>query len=156
MTLKLLAILGLGLSSSLTLAQNIKPQDDTEAKTYEQLRQQENLKKRFPLDIRLTISALNGNPVSQVDKPIITFIKSGQRISGFGGCNSMGGDFRLTPRQMRFGPLSFTTNACLDEAKKLELAIFKAIQFATHWTPAGHNSITLHGKAGTVTFKPAF
>jgi heat shock protein HslJ len=129
---------------------------DSQPKTFEDARFQEDLKRRFPQDIRLTVKALNGQSVNQEDKPVITFQKAGQLMQGFGGCNTVSADFRLTPRQIRFGPVSFTTKPCSEDTKKTEIAIFKAIQFATHWTPEGHNSFTFHGKAGKITFGPAF
>lgn len=131
--------------------------NDSEPKTYEDLRRAQDLQRRFPQDIRLTFKALNGQPVLTDDKSVITFNKGSLRMSGFGGCNSVSADYRLSPRQMRFGPLSFTTTGkCSEAARKQEIAAFKAIQSATHWTPDGHNSITLHGKASKISFGPAF
>lgn len=156
MTKILTVLLLLFCSNSFAQTQNPKLIDDSEPKTFEQLRQQENLKKLFPLDIRLTVVALNGNSVALDDKSVFTFLKAGQRLQGFGGCNQVSGDYRMTPRQLRFGPLNFTEFKCSEQGKKNEVAVFKAIQFGTHWVPNGHNAFTIYGKAGNVSFKQAF
>jgi heat shock protein HslJ len=130
--------------------------NDVEAKTFKEYREQQNLLKRFPQDLRLTVSTLNGQEINASDRPILTFTKTGLRITGFGGCNTVGGDYRLTPRQIRFGNLSFTTKTCGEGTNKQEILIFKAIQFASHWKPVGHNSVTLMGRAGNITFVQAF
>jgi heat shock protein HslJ len=138
-------------------AQNEAPPiNDAPPRNFKEAREQQDLQKRFPLDMRLTVTALNGKEVTLSDKPVLTFSKASQRLSGFGGCNQVGGDYRVSPRQVRFGPLSFTTKKCGDDATKQEIAIYKAIQFSTHWKPVGINRITLTGQAGNVTLAPAF
>ncbi len=98
---------------------------------------------------------MNGKTLTAAERPVIQFAES-YRMTGFGGCNSVNADFRIQVRSLRFGPLNFTTNKCDAEIEKLELTIFRALQFAETWKIVGNRTIEVGGKAGTLVLGPAF
>ncbi len=118
-------------------------------------REELNLIRLFPTNERLAVQSFNGKPLGLADRPVFTMTDA-QRMTGFGGCNSVSADFRLVPKAIRFGPLSFTTNKCGPEVDKTELAVFRAFQFAETWKPAGPRMISISGRGGTVVLAPAF
>lgn len=114
------------------------------------------LYQRFPTGTRLAVVSVNGRRPVAPDRPSFTFSAS-WRMSGFGGCNPVGADYRRQgPSDIRFGPLNFVERRCGGEIDRQERAIFWAIQGANRWRPHGLRGMTLTGVRGTVTFEPAF
>ena len=58
--------------------------------------------------------------------PRIEFLREG-RMSGFTGCNMMGGTWRLEGSQIRFGPISATKRGCLGPEGDVEKRVLAAL-----------------------------
>jgi heat shock protein HslJ len=114
------------------------------------------LYQRFPADIRLAVTSVNGQRPVASDRPIFTFTGN-LWMSGFGGCNPVHADFRRPGiSDLRFGPLNFVEKRCGQPVDRQERAIFWAIQGANKWRPHGTRGMVLTGVRGTVTLEPAF
>ncbi len=58
-------------------------------------------------------------------------------VSGFGGCNSFGGDYEVDGDQITFGQLASTLMACPEPQMSIETEYLAALQSATTWSIDG-------------------
>jgi heat shock protein HslJ len=72
---------------------------------------------------------------------------TGNRISGFGGCNSFSGDASVSGASLTLGPLAATQMACIGEAGSVETAYFAKLGMAASFT-ATTESLTIFDRAG--------
>jgi heat shock protein HslJ len=117
-------------------------------------RAEQAILRSFPAGERLVVISLSGRPPVSSDRPQFTF-SSAFRMSGFGGCNPVGADFRVGVRDIRFGHLHFVERRCSPEIDRYERALFIAIQSANQWRATGRRGLTLSGRRGTVVFGSA-
>ncbi len=77
------------------------------------------------------------------------------RVSGSGGCNSYGGDYKAHGHDLTFSPLISTKRACADEtATRQEQEYFKALQAATGFAIDG-DRLTIAHPGGELVFVTA-
>lgn len=94
---------------------------------------------------------LNGKPVSSYNKhaksAYISFTEKDMRFGGFGGCNSYGGTFEVTPEtgRIKFGQSVSTMKACFADGVEAEPLLMKAIRSADNYTI--HNGVLSLNKA---------
>jgi heat shock protein HslJ len=83
------------------------------------------------LDRYWRVAQIDGQAVTRrpgTREPHIVLRREGSRISGFAGCNSLGGTFQQDGAALRFGDkLAMTRMACVGEGDALEAAFTKAL-----------------------------
>jgi heat shock protein HslJ len=72
---------------------------------------------------------VEAGPVSLTPQAEVSLSFAGDRVSGFGGCNSFGGPIISDGEQLSLGPLQATRRACLESAvMNQETRFFQALQ----------------------------
>lgn len=67
------------------------------------------------LDGKWKLNSINGEILAKdIPAPWIELKVEQKRFSGFGGCNSLGGDMELSPDSIKFGRIISTKMACLN------------------------------------------
>jgi len=68
------------------------------------------------MDSKWVVRTIKGNVVTMPDKggeaPWLRMLKEGNKVEGFGGCNSLMGGFRLSGEQIQFPNLGSTKKFC--------------------------------------------
>jgi len=88
---------------------------------------------------------LNGKPVPKLERePYVLLDEEGGRLSGFGGCNRLGGTFELDEMTsfIRFAQI-FSTRMVCEAGTAIELDLNDALQNVDSYTLAG-NRLTLN------------
>jgi heat shock protein HslJ len=88
------------------------------------------------------------------DAPLYIRFEAGARISAHGGCNRMGGGYKIDKASLRIGPLRSTRKACEYEVMQLENAFAKALEGARLFLRDG-TKLTLKTAQGVTTMRLA-
>lgn len=92
---------------------------------------------------QLTLWESNGSPVTLAAAvPPSLLLENGQ-VSGFGGCNTFGGSYRLSGEQITFDPLQATQRGCDGPIMAQETQFFSALQAARQLTREGDRTLVL-------------
>ena len=99
------------------------------------------------------LSGIDGKPVAihpGAREPHIVLKREGSRISGFAGCNNLGGTFQHEGVALRFGDkLAMTRMACVGEGDALEGAFTKALVSTASYRISGEQ-LELRDTTGAV------
>ena len=96
---------------------------------------------------------LLGEAVSEASPPQLYFDGTAKRLSGFSGCNRVGGDYRLDGKTLALGPLASTRMACPDPAMALEDRFLSALARVDGWKREGERLFLLEGGAVLISFR---
>lgn len=94
---------------------------------------------------------LGGRPARVLENaavPQLQLTSAQRRLSGNTGCNTMGGSYVLAGDSLRFGTITVTRRACVDEEMNRQEGIFlEALDATRTWKAAG-DTLTFLGEPG--------
>ena len=70
--------------------------------------------------------SVDGAGLDEKQRPRLEFQREG-RVSGFTGCNSLGGNWKITNGVVEMGPLAVTKRFCVGEGGELEKRFLEAV-----------------------------
>jgi heat shock protein HslJ len=94
------------------------------------------------------ITAINGRRVPVTGRYQVEF--SGDRISGYAGCNSFGGNYRLSGNTLTAGPLTTTRMACGQPAMTHEREALQLLRGPVRVSEPRENAMVLTGRTGSI------
>jgi len=99
------------------------------------------------LEGKWTLTRLNGEDV-QLQRPAqIEFLKEGNRVAGFSGCNRFGGAFQQNASSLQFGMMVSTKMACLGPGMEVETRFLSTLEKVKTYRISA-TELTLLGTAG--------
>jgi len=82
---------------------------------------------------RWQLIEINGQPPLTGQQSMTIIFTTSDRLSGFSGCNTYGGSYRLDGATIAISDLITTFIACSDPIGAQEIAFHQALQAATHY-----------------------
>jgi len=102
----------------------------------------------YPVEIEGKFVTIESNQ----RKPYFLLSATGNRVSGFTGCNRLIGSFELKSENLRFKDLVTTKMACLSPAKELEMEFLNALNAIKSYRLVG-NTLELKDADGVVRMR---
>jgi len=91
----------------------------------------------------------NPTPAVPETDTSLTFHKDG-KVSGNVGCNSFGGDYKISGDTITFGAISSTLMACADPLMEQESAVFNVLEGTTSFNIDGNTLIITSTDADSI------
>ncbi|GIL22645.1 MAG: hypothetical protein BroJett042_11580 [Bacteroidota bacterium] len=94
------------------------------------------------VDTRWALIELEEKPVDLENKPYLVFAAKSMVVSGFGGCNQLGGSYESSGQKLKLNNMAATHMYCHD-SMEVETAFFQSLQKINQYKIEGHELMLL-------------